>query len=75
MDDFEVEPLSMPLCVDIILKQKVVLHIVNLYGSSQVPVLKPTIKDQDILLLRDIDCVRVLIHKLPFLLELRQVLE
>lgn len=75
MNNFEVEPLGVTLSVHVILKQQVVLHIVDFDCPSQIAVLETRIKDQDVFLLRDVDCVGVLSHELLLWLKLGKMLE
>jgi hypothetical protein len=61
--DFEVEPLRVPLGVDVILEPQVVLDVVHLYGATQVASLEPRIEQQQVVLLRHV--YRVGVRRLP----------
>ena len=55
MYDFEIEPLCMPLSINVILKPKIVFNIIHFDRSSQVSALEPRIEYQYVILLRYID--------------------
>ena len=59
MEDLEVEPLRVALGIHIVLEPQVVLDVAHLNSPSQVAILKSTIKNQHVFLLRHVYCVRV----------------
>jgi hypothetical protein len=59
VDDFEVEPLSVALGINIIFKPKVIFDIIHFNSSSQIAVFKPAIENKHIFLLWDVNSVCV----------------
>jgi hypothetical protein len=57
MDNLEIEPLSVALGVDVIFQPEVVLHIIDLDGTTEVATLESGVEDQYVLLLGNVDGV------------------
>ena len=57
MEDLEVEPLRVALGIHIVLEPQVVLDVAHLDSPSQVAILKSTIENQHVFLLRHVYCV------------------
>ena len=54
MHYFKVEPLSVAFSIHVIFQQQVIFYVIHFNSSSQVSIFKARLKNQDVLLLRDV---------------------
>lgn len=73
MDNFEIEPLSVALSVDIVLEPEIVLDVVYFHRPTKVGAFEFRVKDKHVVLLGHADCVQT--RPVPLRSEFRQVLE
>jgi len=57
MNDFEVEPLRVALCVHVVLQPEIVLNVINFDGSAEVSRFETRFENENIFLLRHTDSV------------------
>ena len=64
MNDFEVEPLGMTFGIDIVFKPQIIFYVINFNGSTKIARFKTWLKNQNIFLSWNVNCV--LMARMPY---------